>query len=121
MLREIEEGIVLSGGQTQKLLMARALYKNAPILVLDEPTAALDPISESETYESFHALAKDKTAVYISHRLASTRFCDRIALLSHGRITEQGTHEALLRQNGEYARMFEIQSHYYREEATIDA
>jgi len=111
-----ENGVVLSGGQQQKLLMARALYKDAPILILDEPTAALDPIAESETYEKFHELSKDKTAVYISHRLASTRVCDCIAFLKNGRIAESGTHDELMQKNGEYANMFEIQSHYYKKE-----
>lgn len=115
MGREIEEGIVLSGGQKQKLLMARALYKDAPVLILDEPTAALDPIAESETYETFRKISKDKTTVFISHRLASTRFCDRIFLLDQGKIVETGTHEELLEKGGEYARMFEMQSHYYKE------
>lgn len=115
MLKVIkEEGILLSGGQQQKLLMARALYKDAPILILDEPTAALDPIAESETYESFHRLSLDKTAIYISHRLASTRFCDRVALIRNGAIAEIGTHAELMGQGGEYARMYEIQSHYYK-------
>lgn len=116
MGREIEEGAVLSGGQTQKLLMARALYKDAPILILDEPTAALDPIAESETYETFQKLSEDKTAIFISHRLASTRFCDRILLLEHGVIREEGTHEELLKKGGRYAEMFEIQSQYYKKE-----
>lgn len=111
--REIEEGMMFSGGQKQKLLMARALYKDAPLLILDEPTAALDPIAESETYESFRQLAKDKTAIFISHRLASTRFCDRILLLGEGRVLESGTHEELLAMGGEYTKMFEMQSHYY--------
>ncbi len=115
MLKDVNEGIVLSGGQQQKLLMARALYKNAPILILDEPTAALDPIAESETYESFHRLAADKTSVYISHRLASTRFCNRIVFLHEGVAAEVGTHDQLLRLGGEYAKMFEMQSHYYKE------
>lgn len=116
MGREIEEGAVLSGGQMQKLLMARALYKDAPILILDEPTAALDPIAESETYEAFQGLSRDKTAIFISHRLASTRFCDRILLLEHGAIKEEGTHEELLQKGGRYAEMFEIQSQYYKKE-----
>ena len=114
MAKSIEEGMVLSGGQQQKLLMARALYKDAPVMILDEPTAALDPIAESETYESFHGLAGDKTVIYISHRLASTRFCDRIVFVKDGRNAESGTHEKLMDQEGEYARMFEVQSHYYR-------
>lgn len=116
MLKDFDEnGIVLSGGQQQKLLMARALYKDAPILLLDEPTAALDPIAESEVYEQFHQLSQSKTAIYISHRLASTKFCDKIAFLDHGIVAEQGTHEALMRLRGAYASMFDIQSHYYRE------
>lgn len=114
MTKQITDGIVLSGGEQQKLLMARALYKDAPILILDEPTAALDPIAESETYKSFHEIAGEKTSIYISHRLASTRFCDRIAFLSNGRISESGTHDELMELGGEYAQMFEIQSHYYR-------
>ena len=113
MTREIGEGLVLSGGQQQKLLMARALYKDAPILILDEPTAALDPIAESQTYQQFHEIARDKTAIYISHRLASTRFCDKIAFLKDGKITEEGTHEKLLQKGGDYCRMFTVQSSYY--------
>jgi ABC-type multidrug transport system fused ATPase/permease subunit len=108
-----ENGVVLSGGQQQKLLMARALYKDAPLLILDEPTAALDPIAESETYEMFHSISKSKTALYISHRLASTRFCDRIIFLKDGRTAEIGSHAELMQKGGEYANMFEIQSHYY--------
>ena len=108
-----ENGVVLSGGQQQKLLMARALYKNAPVLILDEPTAALDPIAESEVYEKFHELAKNKTSLYISHRLASTRFCDRIIFLKDGKATEIGSHAELMLKGGDYASMFEIQSHYY--------
>ena len=89
MLMNLEEGggAGLSGGQQQKLLMARALYKDAALLFFDEPTAALDPIAESETYEMFHSLAGNKTAVYISHRLASTRFCDHVIFLENGRVT----------------------------------
>ena len=114
----VDDGLILSGGQQQKLLLARALYKNAPILILDEPSAALDPIAESELYEQYHALTQGKTSLYISHRLASTRFCDRVILLSGGRVAEQGTHEELVAQGGEYARMFEIQSHYYKRDVT---
>ena len=114
MLKDLDEnGIVLSGGQQQKLLMARALYKDAPLLILDEPTAALDPIAESETYEMFHSISKTKTALYISHRLASTRFCDRIVFLKDGKAAEIGNHVELMQKGGEYANMFEIQSHYY--------
>lgn len=116
MTKSFEDGLVLSGGQQQKLLMARALYKESAILILDEPTAALDPIAESETYEKFHEIAKDKMTIYISHRLASTRFCDRIIFLSNGIVGEEGTHEELMNLGLEYAHMFEVQSHYYQEE-----
>ena len=111
-----EDGLELSGGQQQKLVLARALYKDAPILILDEPTAALDPIAESAVYEGFHGVTQGKTALFISHRLASTRFCDRILLLDSGKIAENDSHEALMAAGGEYARMFDIQSHYYKEE-----
>ncbi len=114
MTKDLTNGLVLSGGEQQKLLMARALYKGAPIFILDEPTAALDPIAESQTYEQFHKLAADKTTLYISHRLASTRFCDKIAFLKNGTITEEGTHEGLLQKGGDYSKMFELQSHYYQ-------
>jgi len=115
MLKTLDEnGIVLSGGQQQKLLLARALYKDAPILILDEPTAALDPIAESEVYEKFHEVTENKTAIYISHRLASTRFCDKILVLKDGSIIESGSHDELIAQKGEYAYMFDIQSHYYK-------
>ena len=117
MLKAIDEnGIVLSGGQQQKLLLARALYKDAPILILDEPTAALDPIAESEVYGRFHEVTENKTAIYISHRLASTRFCDTILMIKGGKIIESGNHDDLIAKNGEYAYMFDIQSHYYKQE-----
>ena len=116
MRLEEDEGIMLSGGQKQKLLMARVLYKDAPLLFFDEPTAALDPIAESETYEQFHQLSGDKTAVYISHRLASTRFCSRVVLLENGQVRASGTHEELLRSCPAYAEMFRVQSRYYRKE-----
>jgi ATP-binding cassette subfamily B protein len=110
-----EDGIELSGGQTQRLLLARALYKNAPILVLDEPTAALDPIAENDIYMKYSDMTQGRTSLFISHRLASTRFCDRILFLEHGQITEEGTHEALCALGGGYAHLFAIQSQYYQE------
>ena len=110
-----ENGIDLSGGQKQKLLLARAIYKNAPILILDEPTSALDPIAESELYEQYNELTKNKTSIYISHRLASTRFCDRILYIEDGRIIENGNHDELMKLKGKYAYLFDIQSHYYKE------
>ncbi len=112
-----EGGTALSGGELQKLMLARALYKDAPVLVLDEPTAALDPIAESRVYAEYHRMCRNKTAVFISHRLASTAFCDRIFLLEDGRILEEGTHEALVRQNGKYKEMFDIQAVWYRDGA----
>lgn len=111
-----EEGIRLSGGEMQKLLLARALYKQCRLLLLDEPTAALDAIAENEMYEKYKELTKGKTTLFISHRLASTRFCNRILFLEHGRIKEAGTHEQLMQQKGSYAEMFEVQSKYYKEE-----
>ena len=111
-----DQGTELSGGETQKLMLARALYKDAPALVLDEPTAALDPIAENEVYLQYNAMAAGKTSVFISHRLASTRFCDRILFLQNGRIAEQGTHSELLALGGEYSRLFEIQSCWYRDD-----
>ena len=110
-----EDGIHLSGGELQRLMLARALYKNAPIIVLDEPTSALDPIAESEIYNKYSELTDGRMAVYISHRLASTRFCDRIILIADGSIDEEGTHDELIARNGHYADLFEIQSRYYRE------
>ena len=109
------DGVLFSGGQTQRLMLARALYKNAPILMLDEPTAALDPIAENDIYLKYSDMTAGKTAVFISHRLASTRFCDRIIFLADGRVAEEGTHESLLAAGGEYAKLFEVQSRYYQE------
>ena len=110
-----ESGIQLSGGQMQKLMLARALYKNCKLLLLDEPTAALDAIAENEMYEKYEEVISGRTALFISHRLASTRFCDKILFLENGRIVEEGTHEELLAANKEYAHMFEVQSQYYKE------
>lgn len=110
----------LSGGQMQKLALAKALYKDAPVLLLDEPTAALDPIAEQEMYLSYSKFAEDKSSVFISHRLASTRFCDRIILIADGGIAEEGTHEELMRLGGAYAELFEMQSSYYKEEGGRD-
>lgn len=112
-----EDGVELSGGQTQRLMLARALYKDAPILALDEPTAALDPIAERDIYEKYNDMTAGKSSLFISHRLASTRFCSRIIYLADGRIAEEGTHEALLKKNGGYAELFHVQSKYYQEEA----
>ena len=110
-----DDGVELSGGEMQKLLLARAIYKNGSILVLDEPTAALDPIAENELYLQYRTLTQGKTSLYISHRFASTRFCDRILLLENGVITESGTHEALMALGGRYAYMYGVQSRYYQE------
>ena len=114
--REVfEDAMLLSGGETQRLMLARALYKDAPFIVLDEPTAALDPIAESEMYQKYNEMTSGKSSIYISHRLASTRFCDRIIMITDGGIGEEGTHEELLKAGGKYAELFEIQSKYYKE------
>lgn len=109
------DGVLFSGGQTQRLMLARALYKNGSILLLDEPTAALDPIAENDIYMKYSEMVQGKTSLFISHRLASTRFCDRIIFLADGTVKEEGTHESLLALNGEYANLFAIQSRYYQE------
>lgn len=112
--RVFTDGVEFSGGQTQRLMLARALYKNAPILVLDEPTAALDPIAENDIYQKYNEMTHGRTSFFISHRLASTRFCDRIIFVDGGKIAEEGTHDELLKNGGGYAYLFEVQSKYYR-------
>lgn len=110
-----KKGIEISGGEGQKIALARALYKDAPFLILDEPTAALDPVSEYEIYSRFNRIAGDKTAIYISHRLASCRFCDKIAVFSDGRIIQTGSHETLIsQQNGQYYELWQAQAQYYK-------
>lgn len=110
-----KEGIDLSGGEKQRLAMARALYKDGKVVILDEPTAALDALAEDRMYREFKNMIHGKTAVFISHRLGSTRFCDKIAMFEDGTIVEEGTHEELMAKNGKYAYMFGIQSQYYDE------
>lgn len=120
LVREVNaDSLDFSGGERQKLLFARALYKKARLLILDEPTAALDPIAENELYQSFGQAAEGRSSVYISHRLSSTRFCDRIVLLEHGQIVEEGTHESLMQGQTRYAELFELQSKYYKEQEEL--
>ncbi|MCR4758615.1 MAG: ABC transporter ATP-binding protein/permease [Butyrivibrio sp.] len=109
------DGVLFSGGETQRLMLARALYKDGPILLLDEPTAALDPIAENDMYMKYGEMSEGKTSLFISHRLAATRFCDRIIFVADGGIKEEGTHENLINLGGEYAQLFEVQSRYYQE------
>lgn len=110
-----EEGVSLSGGELQKLMLARALYKDAPVVILDEPTAALDPIAESEMYEKYDEMIRGKTGIFISHRLSSTRFCDRILFMEKGRIAEEGSHQELMERKGAYAELFHLQARYYQQ------
>lgn len=109
-----EEGVEVSGGEAQKIAIARALYRDAPFMILDEPTAALDPVAEAEIYERLHEIAGDRTAVYISHRLSSCKFCDRIAVFHEGTVVQQGSHEELLADmEGMYYRLWRVQAGYY--------
>ncbi|MCR5374724.1 MAG: ABC transporter ATP-binding protein/permease, partial [Lachnospiraceae bacterium] len=106
-------GVGLSGGEAQKVAIARALYKGAPFVILDEPTAALDPVAEAEVYENFDKLVGDKTSIYISHRMSSCKFCDRIVVIDGGKIAEEGNHSELIANNGIYAKLYNTQAAYY--------
>jgi len=113
-----EDGIEVSGGEAQKIALARALYKNAPFIVLDEPTAALDPIAEFEIYSKFNDIVGEKTAIYISHRLSSCRFCDDIAVFHEGELIQRGGHDALVGdEDGKYYELWTAQAQYYAEKA----
>lgn len=114
-----QSGVELSGGQYQKLMLARALYKNAEVLILDEPTAALDPLAEADMYLRYNEFTKGKTSLFISHRLSSTQFCDRVIFLEKGKIKQDGSHEKLIKEEGPYREMFLAQAHYYQEEEAI--
>ncbi len=116
MVKDVyKEAVDFSGGEKQKLLLAKAIYKNAPILVLDEPTAALDPIAENELYLKYSEMTDNKISFFISHRLSSTRFCDRILFIKDGTVAESGTHEELMELKGSYYKMYQVQSYYYKE------
>ena len=106
----------MSGGEKQKLLLARALYKESNIIILDEPTSALDALAEDELYNRFNTMILNKSAIFISHRLSSTKFCDKIILLKNGVIIEEGTHYELIKNSGEYKKMYDVQSQYYKDE-----
>ena len=110
-----KKGIIISGGEAQKIAIARAIYKNAPFIILDEPTAALDPIAEAEIYEKFNEITGDKTAIYISHRLSSCKFCDKIVVFHEGSVIQTGTHQELAAdKNGKYFQLWTAQAQYYR-------
>ncbi len=113
LYKENGDGVVPSGGEAQKLAIARALYKDAPFIIMDEPTAALDPLAEAEIYENFNSLINHKTAIYISHRMSSCKFCDRIVVLKDGSICEQGNHNELMELSGVYAMLYNTQAEYY--------
>ena len=109
-----EDGVEISGGEAQKVAIARALYKDAPFLVLDEPTAALDPVAEHEIYSRFNQIVTDKTVIYISHRLASCRFCDNIIVFDKGKLVQQGNHKTLFSETaGKYRTLWDAQAQYY--------
>ena len=111
-----KEGVEVSGGEAQKIAIARALYKDAPFIILDEPTAALDPMAEAEIYSKFNEIIEDKTAIYISHRLSSCKFCDEIAVFDHGAVVQKGTHDQLVAdESGKYYELWNAQAQYYDE------
>lgn len=111
-----DDGVEVSGGEAQKIAIARALYKDAPFIILDEPTAALDPVAEAEIYSKFNEISGDKTAVYISHRLSSCKFCDEIVVFHRGTVIQRGTHRSLVAdESGKYYQLWNAQAQYYRE------
>ena len=109
-----KNGVDISGGEAQKLALARALYKDSPLVILDEPTAALDPVAENEIYSRFNSFTENKTAIYISHRLSSCIFCDRIAVFDKAKLVEEGTHEELLKSGKKYSELWNAQAQYYK-------
>ncbi|MDE7171785.1 MAG: ATP-binding cassette domain-containing protein, partial [Oscillospiraceae bacterium] len=111
-----DDGVEISGGEAQKIALARVLYQDAPFIVLDEPTAALDPEAAAEVYTKFNDIVEDKTAIYISHRLSSCRFCDEIAVFDQGRVVQQGTHDDLVEAEGTYQALWQAQAQYYKKE-----
>lgn len=112
-----EHGVEISGGEAQKICLARAIYKGSPFIILDEPTAALDPISEHDVYTKFNSIVGTRTAIYISHRLSSCRFCDEITVMDHGEIVERGSHDDLIAAGGNYSKLWSAQAEYYRDTA----
>ena len=112
-----DKGVEISGGEMQKLCLARAIYKGSPFIVLDEPTAALDPISEHDIYTKFNGIVGTRTAICISHRLSSCRFCDEITVMDNGRIVERGSHDELIGKGGVYKELWTAQAEYYKDTA----
>ena len=113
LYKDLGDGVNISGGEAQKIAIARALYKDAPFVIMDEPTAALDPLAEAEIYENLNQLVNDKTAIFISHRMSSCKFCDEIIVFENGEITQRGTHESLLEEEGLYQQLWNAQAQYY--------
>ena len=116
-----KDGIDLSGGEKQKLSLARALYKDAPVIILDEPTSALDPLAEEKLYAGFNDLIGERTGIFISHRLSSTGFCDKVAMFEDAHLVEYGTHEELMEKRGKYYELYRTQADLYKEEESNDA
>ena len=114
-----KEGVELSGGEKQRLMMARAIYKEGSLIILDEPTAALDPIAESELYQEYNEIAENRTAIFISHRLATTKFCSKIILMEKGKIADIGSHDDLMENNEIYREMYINQSKHYKETSAV--